>query len=353
MSFIIGNSQSAWSIGGGITGGYLIKIHPDFPEIEQPAFGLNVGLYKNLEGKKWWHSYYRHPQFGIETNITNPGNPSVFGNLYSISAVIRFPVGNPMKRNWVFIPSVGLSYLTKPYDIVSNTENIVLGTHVNNITRLSIERQVLSFGEQELHAGVSISHYSNGGVHPDNIGLNIPQAYIYLYPKLEKAHRAKSNDDSKNYTKNVQPGIRVAHGFQRKKVAHGPIYSVYSLSLFVSKNISILSKISTGVELIYNESTHDFILLQEIETEDEALKASRASLFAAHELMLGQLSIYTGMGYYVYHPVQKQKSVSTKFGVQFYLFDYLESRNQIMIGTFVQSYMGSADYFEIGVGYQF
>ena len=155
------------------------------------------------------------------------------------------------------------------------------------------------------------------------------------------------------YNRKIQIGIRSTYGFQQFQAEHGPTHGVYSINIFGTKHLSPINKVSAGIEMVYSEAVYSFIINQEIVTDTERKNASRITPYIAHELMFGQLAIYSSLGYFVYHPVLKQKDFSSKLGVQYYFKEMLLSKNQLSFGAFVQSYLGSADYLEFGLGYQF
>ena len=143
-------AQSIWQPFGGINAGRLINNHKDFPEIERPAYGVSFGIIQNQKGSKWWHSYYRFPQIGGQVQFVSPGNNDVFGQIITGNGMMRFELGKSRSNPWVLNTSVGLGYLSKPFDVVSNQENIILGTRFNNATQIGIEKGIKQFEKQQL-----------------------------------------------------------------------------------------------------------------------------------------------------------------------------------------------------------
>ena len=100
------------------------------------------------------------------------------------------------------------------------------------------------------------------------------------------------------------------------------------------------------------------------------LRSSAFILFIGNEFLLGHFAISLEAGINVYKPAYKafynqyEKSstfnyytkqfIATRFGANYYLFDpYVQPRNNVFIGAFVNANLGQAEFFEFNVGYVF
>ncbi|MEJ7912878.1 MAG: acyloxyacyl hydrolase, partial [Chitinophagaceae bacterium] len=129
---------------------------------------------RQTRGDKEWHGFNNYPEVGISTVYGNPGSRQYLGKSLSVFPFVRFPLLHEHSYKLKFRAGTGFTWIEKPYDIISNHKNTLIGSHLNQYIHLSLENEIRLSKSFYLNAGVAFTHISNGGAQLPNFGLNFP-----------------------------------------------------------------------------------------------------------------------------------------------------------------------------------
>jgi len=329
----------------------------DFPTITHNSQVFEVGASWSLSGKKAWHHLYNHPKVGLKAMTFRLGNPDIFGNAYALIPSITWDIRKRKNFRLQWTMGGSLSYIDKAFDRVDNPENIVMGAHLNYLFQIGIQGVWRTHKPVQLLAGIDLSHFSNGHTSHPNIGINIPALSVGIayQPPKEQTFSPESPPKMSQHKRGIYPGIKLGYGFAKLQSKDGPLYSAYTATAFLNKDIKHKFNLKAGTEWFFLSSIHDFLQNQnEPEPTNRAWAATGGILYLGFEAMMGRMSLIANVGPYIKRPAIMEYTLYTKMGFQVYLFDQqVRRKNQAFIGVYVHAHSGQADFVETGIGYLF
>lgn len=354
-------------------GGKQIRIYPGYPDQGVTAYGELSAGYK-LNGTRYWHHSWRYPQVFCSFLYGYLGNPRVLGCNYSLMPGIILESSDKRKFPVDVKLGTGLSWCSRPYDAIHNPDNIVIGSHLTNVTMVAVRYRKTLTPSLALMCGAGFVHFSNGHYTLPNVGLNTftvslgLQLYPYRRPEVVKASGEEPAVD-----KRVKANIRLGYGMHAfgsaTKPLGGPAYPVWVLNAYASKRVSRISNWQAGIFFTYYGSFYNYITDNDFYAEHRRIRASVLSLFVGHEFLLGRCGLIWQSGVNVYNPFQRKyfsmvygTSVSTKLktywcnkvGVQVYLLHPdRPGRFKPFVGAYIKSNLMTADFVETALGFSF
>lgn len=354
--------------------GPILDIHPGLPE-HGPAISGEVNIGWQTLGKQHWNRGLKFPQVGVMLSVTDLGNPSVTGQEFSMVPNLAYRFLQRGNFELLGMVGLGFSWYNKPYDRISNPENLFIGSRVTNKTILGVNADYSTGRHLTFSAGLSYLHYSNGHNQLPNVGINIPSVHVGVkyYPGGKPASFYTADTliaFDKKWRINVRAGLGVHEFGDPIKPVGGPKYPVYNGSVYLSKRFSPIVNFHTGIHFNYYTSFYDYLAFHDLQGEDRHLRSMTFIAFGGIEFLMGHFSFTTQMGFYLYNPTyseihsigeepdifkEKAKNFLTyKFGAQYYLFTTRSStRFNPWLGIFLKSNAGQADFAEISIGCAF
>jgi hypothetical protein len=112
------------------------QILPHAPGMEnlkkEMVQGFGVRYYFPNKTASHWRELYNYPDLGFGYAYTSFGNPSVLGASHSVHTFVQFPFLKARGNFYFgFKGLVGLAYINKIYDEVTNPDNIAVSQHMN------------------------------------------------------------------------------------------------------------------------------------------------------------------------------------------------------------------------------
>jgi len=296
-----------------------------------------------LKSVRAWASCNCFTKAGLSASYFNYQNPSVLGDSYNLIAF-----GEPhlsFKRNWFLTlrGGVGVSYLTKIYDEVTNPDNLFFGSHLSFIGLASLAINYRFREDVVLRLAANYNHISNAGMRYPNKGMNFPTLSLGV---------EKHFGDQQFPTYARQPGLRkqpwhryLFVGGSRRSLEADSLYERSShlnmgLETGVLRPISNINGISGGVELYYNGADAE----QARRESDESVPL-RLSLTLGHALVFGKLSFTQQMGYNVYEPqIIADKTFFQRYAICYQLGKWFNA------GVSIKAHGHTADYIDVRIG---
>lgn len=322
--------------------GFLISHRAGMSHLAMSHFYSGEIIYNfHTNGGRSWHKAYKLPTFGLLGIITYNQNKDVVGQAFGIGGCVKLPFVNGKK--WAFNSRLGggFAYLTRKFDIIENPKNNSIGSHFNLLVILGIDLQY-KFKSGYLSLGIDFTHYSNSGTRKPNLGLNIPSLLIGygFHLKRPEVKDLEFEPVNKDWTLLVHGvfSLNQNYNYQTK------LYPVYGINTYMSKRFGEKSGLSTGIDLIYNESNRHFKTSPKNQTFWQTMQVGA---FTTYDLHVYRFIFQLGMGVYVYNPLNPNGWFYHKIGGRVNL------AKGYYINAIVKSHWAKADYFELGLGYQF
>jgi hypothetical protein len=248
---------------------------------------------------------------------------------------------------------LGVGYLTKKFDRISNYQNIAIGSHFNAAVNIMVEARYRINYRLTASAGINLQHFSNGSLKMPNYGLNLPLINIGLAYRLVRENKYIS-DHIYPPTEPFEAIIRhridfyfgVALGYKNMQQLYGKNYIVYHIYQTTLFPVSLKSKFGFGFDLSYDPS-HIKILETHGDTVTNKLSILRPGINAAYELVMSRLGIFINLGYYLGGAEKSNGPFYEKISLQ---YDFLQN---FFVNVILKVHWGRADYIGWGIGYRF
>lgn len=305
------------------------------------GIGLEGG--KVLRNALAWASCNCFTKVGIGFTHFDYQNPQELGQSYNLTMF-----GEPylsFRKNWFMTirGEVGISYLTKVYDELTNPDNLFFGSPISFIGLASLTLNYRFREDAVLRLAANYNHISNGGLQYPNKGMNFPTLSLGF---------EKHFGDQQFPTYSRQPGLRkqpwhryLYLGGSRRSLEADSLYERSShlnmgLETGVLRPVSNINGFSGGIELYYNGAKAE----QARRKSDESLPL-RLSLTLGHALVFGKLSFTQQMGYNVYQlQAPTDKSFFQRYAICYQLGKWLNA------GVSIKAYGATADFMDVRFG---
>lgn len=331
------------------------------PEVTELSHAFEFSYLRNTNGQKYWHQLSNYPSFISTFQYGSFGDKEIFGSVYALmiglehSKRINFLGNSILNRNIKY--RGGPSWLDSPFDLISNIDNNVIGTHLNLTLRLDYGYELILSEQLGIQLSATAQHYSNGKSALPNLGINMFSANLALRYYSDGKYLMKKNQSPKpsvELSKKHHLNLRMGFGRHENFIANGPKFPIYTFSVYASKNRGPLWTWLYGVEGSYYQSVSQYILENETGDENPHRVATRLVPFGGFEVTLGLTSLVGTVGSYFYKPFLADGFLPTKLGVQQYLPAFKDDQApSLFIGGYLKAHGAKAEYLEMGLGYRF
>jgi len=283
-----------------------------------------------------WNNTKSLPQWGFGFSATHSGSEYV-GGLLTMYPYMKLPLltAGVLKSN--IRVAFGLAWVEKPYDKVSNTENLLLSQKISTHANISWQNEFRLSSHHFINAALSYYHWSNAKTSLPNLGMNIPSVGIgYRYAFNGETRKPVLNEDTVN--KKLFYKLFLTAGIKQMQVPDSSRYMVTLLTGEVSKQISYSSTLSIGMFITHDASVRTDTLVKHL----GGVPTSQVAVYASYEYNFGRLIIPVQFGVFVYN---SNSGWLESFGMRYKL-----SRNW-MAQLLLKAHGHKADLLHFGFGY--
>lgn len=345
----------SWSVEPTFRFGRIIKHTPKLTfDITEFSYGADVNFLYQTYGKKEWNQLQRYPLLGIALTYYRMGEPDLIGSAYGILPNINIPIRSPKNWTFYFQMGTGVAYLTQEFNAIENPTYNAIGSHINTIAKFEFTASHRLNNLWVLNGGFGLTHYSNGGSHLPNFGLNIPSISIGARYEPKPVLRKEFIDHgvTKEAVKRFGLTGHFALAYRERIIPGGPSYPVYIGSLGGLYYLNRVNRLIGGVEYEFNKGVYDFgIHTYYFTSEKEARrKSSRIMVYLADEFLFGNWSVTVLAGAYAGDFYQVNFPVYNKLITRYY-FPPIANKVRMHVGLYLKSHIVIAEYIGIGVGF--
>lgn len=174
------------------------RVLPTNPFVQgDNLLGKPINSYRSISLKMLWQNpgytewqrVYRAPYYGFGFFTADFYDPEELGNPLSVYGVLGVPVKRFKKLEIYSEFQFGLAFNWKKYDSITNPKNLAIGGGMTVHLDIALKAAYPLNSWLDLGAGLSFSHFSNGGFERPNRGLNLISPTVEL-----KAHLAGRPD---------------------------------------------------------------------------------------------------------------------------------------------------------------
>jgi hypothetical protein len=319
---------------------------------------IDFHLSKQLYGQKAWHQWMRFPSIGVSF-VYYDIDRDLLGKAFGLFPTIDLkPITRQRFQSKVQL-GLGLAYLTRYYDALTNPNNNAIGSHVNGTAQIKWQNQYSIAQNWQVLFGLSFTHYSNGSSQQPNYGINIAAAQFGTkwQPNRINTEGYIRRDSSSKPSKRLGMTLHAGMAYVEPGVLRGPRYPYYFLSVGGIYRTSKVNQLVVGMNYEYDKSTYLWGLhTTNAPTEDAAHKAaSRWSVFIADEIFFGNISLWAQTGYYLNHKTALALIANwyNKIGLRYYLPPIGKPKTRFFVGSYLKTHRFAAEYMGLGIGASF
>jgi hypothetical protein len=345
-------SKNFYSIEASYFYGNIIEHNPDVSHLilGHPQ-GFSATFNKKTFGEKAWERFYNYPDVGLTFIYHDARSPNL-GKQYSINGHFNFYA---LKRKLVFTVGQGITYVSDPYDAVTNFNNNAYGTSLltSMLVKLTYRKNHI-LGNLGVHAGIEFIHFSNGNFKAPNTSTNTVAATVGVHYDVD-AQRIpsyvprKEKDSAAAYKEPIKYNLVFRSGMNESNVIGSGQFPFYVVSAYADKRLNYKSKIQAGVDFFFMKFLDEYIKYRAIAfpenggTGDEDYK--QVGIFVGHELLISKTAFVSQLGYYVYYPYDFEGRVYNRLGLKRYML-----QDQFFATIAVKSIWAKAEAIEFGIG---
>lgn len=334
--------------------GWTLDHHIEITPFKRHYAAYEFSVQKATHGNTRWEYMYNYPLIGISYWYSNLGNTKALGSAHAIFPYINFPLLRKNGTNIFFRLGVGLGYLTEKFDRYKNYENLAIGSHLNGNVNLLLEIRVPLSKRLVASAGLSLVHFSNGGIKQPNYGLNMPGAnvsFAYRPTRENPYHRKKLlpilypfEFDGRKF---VNIDVDVAFGIKNMQsmLGSGNQYMVTAIWGNMLWPTGYKSRLGFGLDVSYDGSDKKTLELRGV-YPDHNIQLVKTGLNAAYELGFSRMAIMLNVGWQLTGLDTRDGYVYEKLALRFGLTENLYT------ALTLKANYGKADFITLGVGYR-
>lgn len=306
---------------------------------------IELTYLKNCDSKPW-HKLYREPIWGFTLFYSDFNNPAQLGWGMGLAAHLSFHFYRTAKSELNFRIGSGLGYVSKIFDRYENFKNVVVGSHLNLFVIGQLEERIHLTDRLDWSIGAGGFHYSNTAFKMPNLGYNFLTINTGIALKIGDNAKPSVVGELPERSRTMEYNVGAGFGFRENYPVGGPRHFAGSLMLEAMKPIADRCKLGFGTDIIYNTSVIHFL------DKDTSITTTGTSplqngIKANYEMHISRLSLLLQFGAYTHTLYKGDGPFYHRIGARVGLIE-----NWILNLT-LKSHFAKADYFELGVVYQF
>lgn len=314
--------------------------------VQKHAFMGEVFYQRAFSGAKPWHHHYRDPAWGVGLMATDAGSPELLRTVLRAVPYFDLPLLDSPSVQVHARFGWGIGWVTDPYDLRENHRQNAIGSRLNAAALIALEARK-RFGPHMLGAGIALDHLSNASLQVPNLGINMVTfsfSYRYVLDDRSRPPLRTLPHERGTTIGNERRYEEFLAGWARQQVDgfEGDDHTVLSFTAGAIWRTGIKSGFGAGVDLFNKGSLRR--LAPELADEDR-LALIQAGVHASYRLYFGDLVFVVDQGFYLRTPFDEKTLLYQRLGLrQVFLRNFFANIT-------LKTHFGSADHFELGIGY--
>lgn len=311
--------------------------------VNDPIQSVALNFSKKTSGKDDWEQIYNYPEYGLSLFYSTLGNDRVHGRELSIFPYFRLDIINGKRFDFYNETGMGLSYVSRKFDLEDNYLNIAVGSHLNIHFNLKLGLQYRTRRKLKFNTGLSFDHFSNSNAAEPNLGLNYATVYAGLKYNL--------GDETDRHVRDLKPHERGHHyefiysaGMKHPRAIGSELYFTSSATFEIKWHLFRMFHVGAGADLFYDASTEAEMLTLEM-NHHRSLYDFRSGIHFSQEVVYKNFSLMIQEGFYMILKDEVEQNVMYNRGVVRYRIS-----EHLLVQLAMKSHLHILDYPEIGLG---
>lgn len=326
--------------------GFVILHSQDIRPIGQSyPWGLSVDVSWHKVSENAFNSCLCFPALGVSTTFWDFDNPEVLGqgitSVYYVEPFFRVSD----KTSFSFRSGFGLAYANKPYDEVSNPDNLSYSTRLSFALELGANLNYHFSNSFMFTLSANYNHISNGGMKEPNKGINYPTVSFGMDYYLEPLRFRKfDRDDWRTAVEKRNKLYFWISGTAKQLSGSDELtrYPVIGLNGRFARQVSRINAINVGLDFLADGAHRE-----EIKRSSEDEGCLKAGILFGNEFLLGKFNFSQQFGIYIYDPYNRDADVYQRYGLDYQITPGL------FTGIGLKAHGHVADFLEIRIGISF
>ena len=162
-SGLAASGQEQWQVHGGLQYGFVVPHNSLMePLITAHSVGGSIRVVKRITNRLYSRPY-GNPYQGVDFTYINTGNIQQLGQQFALSFWNQFPTNRrifgvrPSNKKFINL-GIGLGYTTKIWNLQSNYQAPVLGSHINAAVSIGFDQEIFHTENLQYNILPSTSH---------------------------------------------------------------------------------------------------------------------------------------------------------------------------------------------------
>ncbi len=267
------------------------------------------------DGSKDWHHVYNFPTFGLGLYGANYNNDEELGTPTSLYGFFTWPLARSSSGNWKFNFEMAFGFTNdwQSYDPVTNPKNTAMGLGRSVHIEVGANVEYRFARRWSAIAGVTGTHFSNGGTQRPNHGLN--QLGPIIYAKFDTDEPVKVPKRRSGITAEKAWDLTITGSYGKRnldlafaeedsnlaKEYGNQSYPILNLTVGAGYRISYKSRLAFGLDFCYDGSVGDLERIDAFYKGENVDPASSdyldLGLFAGYEIFAHNTNLIIHLGY--------------------------------------------------------
>ncbi len=333
--------------GGYIKHGNVLPHHGSIAySLENPINGIEILLTTDTYGRSAWDKFYRYPRLGLGYDYSTLGNADVYGSAHALFGFLDVPILRKTSGFNIFYQfTVGLSYLTKHFNIEENPLNQAISSGLNVYGDIKFTARYIFHSGGEISAGFGLTHYSNGKMGTPNLGLNSFNLALGYARTVRSAKYTSNHSELFPQVSPWQVDMLFSAGMKADDKASESRYLISTVVADYIYNPGPKYAFGGGVDFFYDQSLGPNVADDEFESYTQA-DLLQAGLHGGVYARYGRFLVTGHVGTYVLAKYYKYARVYSRIGCR-YSFN-----SRFFFNISLKAHYAIADYVEWGIGYR-
>ena len=304
-----------------------------------------IDILSRTNGTHPWQQWSNYPDLGLAFLYGQSGANVYVGHLAALMPFVDFHLFPSKTVSTNLRLALGPAWVQRAFNPETDYQNLVIGSHLNACLNIILSEDIRLFPQTTLNLGFSFTHISNGGIKLPNLGLNtgaLSVGFRYdLFPE-QKRRRWPLPPEKKKVSYYFYSYV----AGKQSIALESAVYLVNIFNLEALKDFSRTGRAGGGINMTLDRANANEVPRSPIYAWNRSASHWQASIYAAYEYVLGNLSFPLQVGYYLYnnYPVN---SIYQNYGVRYRFATHWTA------GFALKAHLGNGDFMQWGLGYKF
>jgi hypothetical protein len=335
----------------GKTPGFSLKPHYGFIIIhskdivavkESYPKGLMLEVFKYNTGNDIYSQCACSARTGLSLAYWDYDNPDILGRGIDLSVFLE-PVFQINKNtSFSFKGAAGVSYLNKPYDPLTNPNNLSYSTRFSFNLATGVHLNIALSSQIQLQMAGNYNHISNGGIKEPNKGINYPTAslgVLYFTQKPGTRQQVRAIPEE-NIERSDRLSIHVSG--TNKQVELKRYYPIAGIALQYMKTVSRLNAAGIEFDWVWHGANDHIARRSGINGN-----AVSFGVGAGNEFILGKFLFQQYFGVYLKKSIVETRDIYQRYGLSY------KAGKHFRPGVGLRAHGHVADFLDLRVGWNF